>query len=145
MENTIKYRSFQQRVFQELQKNDDVKLNTDVDKIECWGWEVNYENELIYISPMVRSLTGYESHELLFHCPYEFLSDEEALLLKDFIKDFKISNKRFFSFKCSLKKKDDIFIPIEIMGLGIYDGNGSLCGCEGVVIAAKEEISKIKR
>jgi PAS domain S-box-containing protein len=144
MENVLKLRSFQKRMNEELKKNNDSLSKIPDRKIECWGWEINYENEIVYISPLIRTLLGYEPAEMLFHTFYEFISSEEINSIKDFARESRKLKAPYFSFLSKIRKKDNTSIEIEINGLGIYDGNGTLCGYEGIVIASKDEISKIK-
>jgi len=144
MDNIAKLYSFQKRINSEILKNNLQIPRTPDDKIECWGWEINYDAEIVYISPMIRNLLGYNPNEILFHSFNEFLSDEDLKNLQDqnIRQDFEKSD--YFSFPAKIKKKNGSYIKIEVNGLGVFDENGNICGYEGIVIASKDDITKIR-
>jgi PAS domain S-box-containing protein len=103
------------------------------EKIEkLFAWVLNENDEFTFISPRVKEILGYETKEMLFKTPFQFVSEDEREQFSKKISFFKENLTSFWSLRLNFLDNRNDKILLEINGVAVYDKNRNLCGYEGI-------------
>ena len=96
-----------------------------------WIWEIDSTGKYTYSSPVVKSVLGYETNEVVGKFFYDFFHpDEKEKLRKNAFKTFS-KNKPFRKFINRNVRKDGRSVMLVTSGVPLVDSKGSLIGYRG--------------
>ena len=118
------------RAFQQLQESEK-KHRTLVETIRDIVYTVDLEGRFSYISPMVETVTGYPSDELIGKHFIEMLSPEcRNTVIDSFNSNLK--NPKPMTLEVKIVTENGVEIPMELNTTTLYDVHGSIIGRIGV-------------
>lgn len=103
-------------------------------------WEVDAEGRFTYVSERAESVLGYSEAELLGHTPYEFMPEDEAKRVREWLRE-NAQNQPFRGLEHKSRTHSGDFICQQVSGVPILDGDGKVVGYRGTA----SDISERKR
>ena len=98
-----------------------------------WIWEVDTEGLYIYSSPLVETLLGYTSGEVVGKKHfYDFFIPEEKEILKNAAFEIFAKREIFRNFENTNLRKDGQLVILSTSGSPVFDSSGNLKGYRGV-------------
>jgi diguanylate cyclase (GGDEF)-like protein/PAS domain S-box-containing protein len=95
-------------------------------------WEVNERVEYTYSTSSPEELLGYTSEELVGKKPFDFMSEEEAKKVSDYLKPIWKKRDSFSGLEKIKTHKDGSLVYIEASGVPIFDSKGIFKGYRGI-------------
>lgn len=108
------------------------KFQNLIEHINDWVWEVDENCVYTYASPRVYQLLGYMPDEILGRTPFDLMSPQESLRIRELF--YTIFHRRddFNILENTLIKKDGGIVVVETSGTPIYDDHGVFIGYRGI-------------
>jgi two-component system, cell cycle sensor histidine kinase and response regulator CckA len=120
-------------------------LQSIVENMSDWVWEVNDTGQYTYCSPQVELFLGYSADEMIGKTPFEFMTDEETLRLHIEFGELSRHKLRIKNLENECIAKDGHRVTISTNAVPILDEAGNLSGYRGVVsdITERKQAEKL--
>lgn len=103
-----------------------------VEAVNDWVWEIDRAGIYTYASPGVRSLLGYEPHEVLGRTPFDFMTAQERTRLADTFRELLSTGQPFMALENTNCHKEGHRVVLETSGVPFFDEQGTLLGYRGI-------------
>lgn len=97
-----------------------------------WVWETDRRGKFTYASQAVKSVLGYEPHELIGRFIYELIPGNIATPIKKMILEWNHKPQSFEDFKYQMIGKDGRVVCLITNGVPLYDTLNSFSGFRGL-------------
>jgi PAS domain S-box-containing protein len=106
-----------------------------------WLWEMDVHGRYIYSNPVVETLLGYQTDEVIGKYFYDFFSNPDKQALKNKIFQIIEKIKPIWLFDTNFIRKDGLEVIMETNGVPFLDDKGNLLGYRCI----SQDISERKR
>ena len=113
-----------------LQESQD-KFTNLIDSEMDWVWQSDADNILIYVSPNVTPIMGYQLSEILGKTPFDFMTPEEAARSREFLEPLIASKSKILGLESSFLHKDGHEVFFTANATPLTDDQGRLKGYFG--------------
>ena len=97
-----------------------------------WVWETDRRGKFTYASQAIKSVLGYEPHEIIGRFIYELIPGNVATPIKKMILEWNHKPKSFDDFKYQMIGKDGRVVCLITNGVPLYDTNNVFSGFRGL-------------
>jgi two-component system cell cycle sensor histidine kinase/response regulator CckA len=97
-----------------------------------WIWEVDCQGHYTYASPRIREILGYTPEQVLGRTPFDFMSQDEAVRVKDLFAAAVREGRPFSGLENTNGHKDGRQVILESSGVPLFDSEGRLTGYRGM-------------
>ncbi len=116
------------------------KLRSFIETTSDWVWEIDRDDRFTYVSDKVRSVLGYDPHEVLGKSPWDLMPPEVAKRAVEEYRVFASSLRPFLNIENPHVHKDGRAVTLETSGVPLFDAEGAFAGYRGI----NRDISKRK-
>ncbi|MBA3016247.1 MAG: PAS domain S-box protein [Desulfobulbaceae bacterium] len=103
-----------------------------IENISDWIWIVDDKGTLIFSSPQVGQLLGYEADEIIGRTLFSLLDESEVEKVREIFDDIIASKQPFLGLECVVRHHEGHGIIVETSGSPIFDEHGDLTGYRGI-------------
>jgi PAS domain S-box-containing protein len=130
---------------EEALKISEEKYRTLVEHSNEWIWEIDNNNRYTYSSPGVKNILGFETQEILFKTPFDFMPKDEGNRIRKCFDEIAQQKKSFRSLENVNIHKNGQKVILETSGTPILDEDGNLKGYRGIDrdITSRKEMDKL--
>jgi|GEM_PF-6681766 len=94
-------------------------------------WECDEKGVYTYVSPRIKDLLGYEVSEVLGRTLFDFMSKEEGMKIKNFLKEKVAQKEAFHSLENINRHKDGHLVTLETSAVPVLSEGGRVVGYRG--------------
>lgn len=116
-----------------------------VEQTADWVWQTDRQGRLTYVSPQIKSMTGYAPNEVLGRSIFNFLEGLPNEDVREVLLEGEEAPHPFSRFESTLVGKDGAAIYLETSGAPTYDEEGRYCGYHGVSRDVTERVERQER
>jgi len=135
------FRYFANPIAQQIIDNE-IKFRNLVENISEWIWEIDLDGYLIYSSPQVIKILGFNPVIKEKTSFYNLLKDDDIEMLQSSLEECIIHKKTVSELDCLFVTKDKNFVHLELNIAPVTDLRGVVIGFRGIAHDVTERISK---
>jgi PAS domain S-box-containing protein len=120
------------KLAEELLLKSDQRLEDIINSLGDWVWEIDENGIYTYTSQKGNQILGYSSEEIIGKTPFDFMSSEEVIIVKETFSDIFSSKLYIRDIENWNITKDGRKICLLTNGVPILDKEGNLKGYRGV-------------
>jgi diguanylate cyclase (GGDEF)-like protein/PAS domain S-box-containing protein len=95
-------------------------------------WQIDATGRYTYVSPVIRSLTGYEPAEIVGKTPFDLMAHVDVQPAASEFANIVAERAPFTQLEYTILTKAGAELVIETSGVPIYDGDGAFGGYRGI-------------
>jgi PAS domain S-box-containing protein len=119
------------RGMEEALQESEERFRSLVEATSDWVWEVDGDGVYTYASPNVKSLLGYEPHEVMGKTPFDLMPKDKAQEVGAWFRRISDDRKPFSGLENVNLHKDGREVVLETNGVPVFDTYGTYLGYRG--------------
>jgi PAS domain S-box-containing protein len=122
----------ERKAAEEALRESEEKYRTLVESTADMVWEVDRDGRYVYVSPVIRTLLGFEPGEVIGRTPFDLMAPDEAERVKRIFSEYAGSGKPIVRLENTNIQRDGHPVILETSGEPVFDASGNLTGYRGI-------------